>query len=320
MFGGLLYIMQEIKVNNIIIGKQYKSSENYEEFIKIVKEKKINVKIVEGGEKVSIEDNLYFDIIWPFSDNMISDNSINNNSLVCKLNYKNYSMLFTGDIEAIAEKAILKKYSKNLNILKSDILKVAHHGSKTSSITEFIEKIKPKYAIIGVGEDNKFGHPSDSTIQNLEKANIRIYRTDKMGEIEIKTNGKEIKINEFLKRDGFEIYESDNISGRQIFQYRRYSEMKIKLESQSNKHANLHLIGEGSYALVYFYKDDFYDKKTDFLFSKRCSAYRLFFSCSAFLLFLSSRSTVSWLSGFSYSDPAVLSDADCRGSAGMWRI
>ena len=191
--------MQEIKVNNIIIGKQYKSSENYDEFIKIVKEKKINVKIVEGGEKVSIEDNLYFDIIWPFSDNMISDNSINNNSLVCKLNYKNYSMLFTGDIEAIAEKAILKKYSKNLNILKSDILKVAHHGSKTSSITEFIEKIKPKYAIIGVGEDNKFGHPSDSTIQNLEKANIRIYRTDKMGEIEIKTNGKEIKINEFLK-------------------------------------------------------------------------------------------------------------------------
>lgn len=199
MFGGLLYIMQEIKVNNIIIGKQYKSSENYEEFIKIVKEKKINVKIVEGGEKVSIEDNLYFDIIWPFSDNMISDNSINNNSLVCKLNYKNYSMLFTGDIEAIAEKAILKKYSKNFNILKSDILKVAHHGSKTSSITEFIEKIKPKYAIIGVGEDNKFGHPSDSTIQNLEKANIRIYRTDKMGEIEIKTNGKEIKINKFLK-------------------------------------------------------------------------------------------------------------------------
>ena len=92
--------------------KQYKSSENYEEFIKIVKEKKINVKIVEGGEKVSIEDNLYFDIIWPFSDNMISDNSINNNSLVCKLNYKNYSMLFTGDIEAIAEKAILKKYGQ----------------------------------------------------------------------------------------------------------------------------------------------------------------------------------------------------------------
>ena len=107
--------------------------------------------------------------------------------------------MLTGDIEEIAEKAIHAKYKRNVKILKSNILKVAHHGSKTSSITEFIEKIKPKYAIIGVGEDNKFGHPSDNTIQNLEKANIRIYRTDKMGEIEIKTNGKEIKINEFLK-------------------------------------------------------------------------------------------------------------------------
>lgn len=191
--------MQEIKVNNIIIGKQYKSSENYEEFIKIVKEKKINVKVAEGGERINIENNLYFDIIWPCSNNMISENSINNNSLVCKLNYKNYSMLFTGDIEAIAEKAILNKYFKNLDILKSDVLKVAHHGSKTSSIIEFIEKVKPKYAVIGVGKDNKFGHPSDSTIQNLKKENIKIYRTDKMGEIEIKTNGKNIEINEFFK-------------------------------------------------------------------------------------------------------------------------
>ncbi len=69
------------------------------------------------------------------------------------------------------------------------------------------------------------------------------------------------KINEFLKRDGFEIYESDNISGRQIFKYRTYSETKIKLEPPIGKSVNLHLIGEGSYALVYYYKDEFYDKK-----------------------------------------------------------
>lgn len=69
------------------------------------------------------------------------------------------------------------------------------------------------------------------------------------------------KINEFLKRDGYEIYESDNISGRQIFKCRSYSEMKIKLESPSNKKANLHLIGQGSYAFVYCYKDEFYNKK-----------------------------------------------------------
>ena len=76
---------------------------------------------------------------------------------------------------------------------------MAHHGLKTSSTQNFLNAVKPQYAVIGVGKNNKFGHPSDNTIQNLEKANIRIYRTDKMGEIEIKTNGKEIKINEFLK-------------------------------------------------------------------------------------------------------------------------
>lgn len=69
------------------------------------------------------------------------------------------------------------------------------------------------------------------------------------------------KINEFLRRDGFEIYESDNISGRQIFKYRRYSDLKIKLVESKNKNVNLHLIGEGAYALVYYYKDEFYDKK-----------------------------------------------------------
>ena len=186
MFGGLLYIMQEIKVNNVIIGKQYETCENYKKFIEIVKKKNIKVNVVEAGQKINIERNLFFDILWPCSDNMISENAINNNSLVCKLKYKNFSMLFTGDIEEIAEKAILAKYSKNKNILKADVLKVAHHGSKTSSTIDFLKAVKPNYAVIGVGKDNNFGHPSDITIQNLKDMGVKIYRTDEIGEIEIK--------------------------------------------------------------------------------------------------------------------------------------
>ncbi len=186
MFGGLLYIMQEIKVNNVIIGKQYETCENYKKFIEIVKKKNIKVNVVEAGQKVNIERNLFFDVLWPCSDNMISENAINNNSLVCKLKYKNFSMLFTGDIEEIAEKAILAKYSKNKNILKADVLKVAHHGSKTSSTIDFLKAVKPNYAVIGVGKDNNFGHPSDITIQNLKDMGVKIYRTDEIGEIEIK--------------------------------------------------------------------------------------------------------------------------------------
>ena len=186
MFGGLLYIMQEIKVNNVIIGKQYEKCENYKKFIEIVKKKNIKVNVVEAGQKINIERNLFFDVLWPCIDNMISENAINNNSLVCKLKYKNFSMLFTGDIEEIAEKAILAKYSKNKNILKADVLKVAHHGSKTSSTIDFLKAVKPNYAVIGVGKDNNFGHPSDITIQNLKDMGVKIYSTDEIGEIEIK--------------------------------------------------------------------------------------------------------------------------------------
>lgn len=186
MFGGLLYIMQEIKVNNVIIGKQYETCENYKKFIEIVKKKNIKVNVVEAGQKINIEKNLFFDVLWPCIDNMIYENAINNNSLVCKLKYKNFSMLFTGDIEEIAEKAILAKYSKNKNILKADVLKVAHHGSKTSSTIDFLKAVKPNYAVIGVGKDNNFGHPSDITIQNLKDMGVKIYRTDEIGEIEIK--------------------------------------------------------------------------------------------------------------------------------------
>ena len=76
-------------------------------------------------------------------------------------------MLFTGDIEEIAEKQILNEYRNDLNILNSTVLKVGHHGSKTSSTQEFINVVKPKIALIGVGENNKFGHPNDEVIKRL---------------------------------------------------------------------------------------------------------------------------------------------------------
>ena len=160
--------MQEIKVENIIIGKQFENSENYQEFIKIVKEQKVNVQVVEAGQRIKIEKDLYFDVLWPSSDNIISENSINNNSLVCKMVYQNFSMLFTGDIEEIAEKAILEKY-KDTNALKANVLKVAHHGSKSSSIEEFLDIVKPRIALIGVGGNNTFGHPNKEVLERFKR-------------------------------------------------------------------------------------------------------------------------------------------------------
>lgn len=197
--GAILTLLQELKVGKVYISKQAESSENYEKFLKIISEKNIKVYEIMAGNKIHIEKDLYLDVLWP-TENLISENVLNNNAIVCNLHYKKFSMLFTGDIEEISEKEILKVYSKNKDLLMASVLKVAHHGSKTSSTIDFINAVNPKYALIGVGENNRFGHPANITIKNLQEKNIEIYRTDKSGEISIKVdrNGKIIKINKCI--------------------------------------------------------------------------------------------------------------------------
>ena len=186
--GGLIYVLKNMKVKNIVIAKQFEYSDNYNEILTIAKNKKIKIYKVVAEQKIRIDKNVYFDILWPNSREAINENVLNNNSMVCKLTYKSFSMMFTGDIEKVAEESILKKYKNNKKMLNADVLKIAHHGSKTSSTMEFIEAVSPKYAVIGVGKDNKFGHPSDITIKNLKSKEISIYRTDMMGEITMKVN------------------------------------------------------------------------------------------------------------------------------------
>ena len=193
--GGILTVMEELKVDTVVISKQGEISENYERFVQIVKEKHIKTLIAGQGDRLKIENEFYFDILWPSKTNLITENILNNNSIVCKLHYKNFSMLFTGDIGELAEREILKQYKNNEQVLNSCFLKVAHHGSKTSSIKEFVEAVRPNISLIGVGENNKFGHPNKDVIERLEKVGSKIYRTDTMGEITVFVDKKgKIKI------------------------------------------------------------------------------------------------------------------------------
>lgn len=196
--GGLFTILKELKVEKVIICKQIETSENYENFKRLVNENKINVIEVSKGDILNFDKELKMRILWP-KEEQIRENILNNNSIVAKLEYKNFSMLFTGDIEKIAENEILKEYHSNLTELKSSILKVAHHGSKTSSTEKFLEAVNPKIAIIGVGENNKFGHPNDEVINRIENMKCKIYRTDKMGEITITiTKNGRIKMQRYI--------------------------------------------------------------------------------------------------------------------------
>ena len=126
--------------------------------------------------------NATIDVLYVGTDN----SDLNNTSIVLKLTYGNTSILFMGDAEKEVETIIEKKD------ISADVLKVGHHGSNTSSSKTFLEKVNPSYAIISVGTGNSYGHPSNTTIQNLENQNIQIYRTDENGTIIMTSDGTDI--------------------------------------------------------------------------------------------------------------------------------
>ena len=192
---GLFEVIKKLKVKNIIISKQFELSENYDNFLKIAHG--TNIVHIKAGNKIKIDDDTVLSFLWPIDD-YIKKNPLNNNSIVARLQYRNTSILFVGDIEEEAEHEIANLYG---NTLKADILKVAHHGSKTSSTQEFLNAVAPKIALIGVGENNKFGHPSANIIQRLKNIGCKVYRTDQMGEVSIYINneGKIINIDRCIK-------------------------------------------------------------------------------------------------------------------------
>ena len=197
--GGLFAVMENLDIKNIVISKQGENSENFKKFKDIVEKKKINVIIVKKGDYIKIDKYSYLEILFP-TEQLIQENVLNNNSIVFKFNTMGINMLFTGDIEEIAEKQLAQIY-EGTSKLEADILKVAHHGSKTSSTEKFLELVSPKIALIGVGEDNNFGHPNSIVIDRLRKYTSMIYRTDKHGEIVLNYKHGNININTFLLKD-----------------------------------------------------------------------------------------------------------------------
>jgi len=114
--------------------------------------------------------------------------NINDSSIVVKIIYGRTAFLFTGDIERDAELDIIKSKAD----LKADVLKVAHHGSNTSTAKQFLKKVNPKYAVISVGKNNRYGHPSKTVLSRLREAGVEVLRTDERGTIIINSDGKSL--------------------------------------------------------------------------------------------------------------------------------
>ena len=171
--GEAINLVNNFKVEKVIFNcGPYNDLEK--ELIKVLDEKKI--KYYSCIKELNIDNNKLY-----FLQTKKYDNE-NDNSNVIYTELNGYKFMFMGDAVVEKEKDILDKY----NISDIDVLKVGHHGSKTSSSEKFINSINPKYSLISVGKNNRYGHPKESVLDTL--SNSKIYRTDIDGSIEIKLN------------------------------------------------------------------------------------------------------------------------------------
>lgn len=186
---GEIDILKRYKVKKIIYTGAVASTPNYLTWLKLIKSQKIPMTVIDQPRKIVLGEDCYLDILYPIDGMLNKENSnLNNSSIVAKLVYKNVKFLLTGDIEKIVEEKLL---ISNADI-SAHIVKIAHHGSDTSSIEEFLKKVNPEIAVISVGKDNKFGHPNGRTLNRLERLGIKTFRTDSDGGIHFTSDGEKI--------------------------------------------------------------------------------------------------------------------------------
>jgi len=196
-YGGLIMVLERYKVKNILWTGVLRDTAEYGEWKEVLERENANVIIAKSGQRINwlkSDTDQYMEVLFPFEsfkDEIVKD--INNTSVIAKLIFGENSFLFTGDAYKSVERELV---NRGLNV-DSDILKVGHHGSKTSSDEDFIKEVSPDVAVISCGKDNPYGHPHPETLETLEKYGINILRTDLIGNIKFILNRKSYGISNF---------------------------------------------------------------------------------------------------------------------------
>lgn len=188
--GNMSDIIKSYTIDNFYSPKVSHTSRTYEKMIEALQDKNLKINpIKENTDSISLGANTTVEVFSPIKDTY---DNLNSYSPIIKIKYKNISFLFTGDSESSDEKSVL---SNNKNI-SADVLKVGHHGSSTSTSMDFLNSVNPSIAVISVGTDNKYNHPSKDTLDRLNSKNIKIYQTNIDGTILLTTDGEIIsKVN-----------------------------------------------------------------------------------------------------------------------------
>ncbi len=188
--GGCETLIDNFEVLEVWDSGQTDDSKPYSSLLKRILEKEIPLKVVNYGDSYT-ENNLDLKVINKIDTQDTEFKSYNNNyAIALKLSYLNTSFLFMSDIEKESEESILT-YSEDLKV---DVLKVGHHGSKTSTTDDFMSMVRPEYSVISVGAKNRYGHPYPDVLERLHYFGSKVYRTDNDGGVIFKTDGEKIDI------------------------------------------------------------------------------------------------------------------------------
>lgn len=189
--GGMAAIMEEFSVGKVIMPEIPDSilptSRHFEKMLDVIGSKNITAEYSRTGTEIKLDSGAVLRIIAPVHSDY---SSLNNFSIACRLVHGNRSFLFTGDIERAAENDIVN----SAEYLKSDVLKVAHHGSTSSSTPAFLEAVMPEYAVIEVGEGNSYGHPKPEVVKRLNSLGAQILTTMECGNIVFVSDGEQLTI------------------------------------------------------------------------------------------------------------------------------
>ena len=184
--GGLSGALSVTKADNIYAPKTETNTKAYKNFKKKAEEQNVEIKHPNVGDEIQLGSSTV-EFLGPVDEN---GKDLNSTSIVLKITYGNTSFLFTGDAESDEEEEILNSGAD----LKSTVLKVGHHGSRTSTSYPFLREVMPQYAVISVEKGNSYGHPNEETLSKLSDAGVEVYRTDESGDIVMTSDGNSISI------------------------------------------------------------------------------------------------------------------------------
>ena len=181
--GGLPSVLAVYPVKQVFAPTKTYASKVFDDFLYYTDQQRLEVTIPAPGDEMTLG-QAQITVLGPLK----SYAETNDTSIVMKVVFGETSFLFTGDMEVLAENDLLE----NGTDLKADVLKVGHHGSDTSTGYRFLHEVDPTYAVISVGEGNKYGHPNDITLSRLNDAECTIFRTDHLGTVVAVSDGKEV--------------------------------------------------------------------------------------------------------------------------------